>query len=67
MAALILVFGSFAAADYYQWFKFSDVSYFIFNRGASSSILVILAIALFAFLYYLNYGVIVHGMSDICR
>jgi Family of unknown function (DUF5687) len=62
MAALILVFGSFAAADYYQWFKFSNVSSFIFNRGASSSILVILAIALFAFLYYLNYGVIVNGM-----
>ncbi len=62
MAALILVFGSFAAADYYQWFKFSDVSSFIFNRSASSFILVILAIVLFAFLYYLNYGVIVNGM-----
>lgn len=62
MALLILVFGSFAAADYYQWFKFSDVSSFIFNRGASSSILVILATVLFAFLYYLNYGAIVNGM-----
>jgi hypothetical protein len=62
MAALILVFGSFAAADYYQWFKFSDVSFFIFNQRTHSYLLIIIVIALFAFLYYLNYGAIVNGM-----
>jgi Family of unknown function (DUF5687) len=43
MAALVIVFGSFAAADYYQWFKFSDVSSFIFNRGSSAYVLMIVA------------------------
>lgn len=60
--AFVLLFSGLAAADYYQWFRLSDVSAALFFAAADQSIVLFSALIFLGSLYFLNYQFFLKGI-----
>lgn len=58
----VLFFSGLAAADYYHWFRLSDVSAALFAAAANHSLVLLLSIATTGALYFFNYQVLLQGV-----
>lgn len=58
---IVLLFSGLAAADYYQWFRLSDVSATIFSATTQPVMLLIL-FPILAGLYFFNYHIFIQGV-----
>lgn len=60
--AIVLLFSGLAAADYYQWFKLSDVSATFFSLTASDSLILFICLISLGVLYFFNYQFFLQGV-----
>ena len=58
----VLFFSSLAAADYYQWFRLSDVSANLFYVAADQSIILLGSVLALGALYFFNYQFFINGV-----
>ncbi len=58
----IVLFSSLAAADYYQWFRLSDVSALIFSAAASQVLLLLVIVGILIALYVTNFNFFLQGV-----
>lgn len=60
--SIVLVFSGLAAADYYEWFRLSDVSAALFAAAANQSLVLLLTLAALGSLYFLNFQYFLQGI-----
>jgi hypothetical protein len=60
--AIVLLFSGLATADYYHWFRLSDVSASIFSAAATASVIFPASLLMLAGLYFLIYQFFVQGV-----
>lgn len=60
--AFVLLFSGLAAADYYQWFRLSDVSAVLFSAAASQSVVLLASLLALGALYFFNYQFFINGV-----
>lgn len=58
----VLFFSGLAAADYYQWFRLSDVSASLFAAAANHSLVLLLSVVAAGTLYFLNHKFFMQGV-----
>lgn len=58
----VLFFSGLAAADYYQWFRLSDVSAALFASAANQPLVLMLSLAALGGLYFLNFQYFLQGV-----
>lgn len=58
----VLLFSGLAAADYYQWFRLSDVSAALFTAAAGNSVVLLIFMLALGALYFLNYQFFLQGV-----
>jgi hypothetical protein len=59
---IVLLFSGLAAADYYQWFRLSDVSAALFLAAAEHAYVLIVLLAALALLYFFNFRFFLEGV-----
>lgn len=59
---IVLLFSGLAAADYYQWFKLSDVSATLFTAAATHHYVLIISIVVLVLLYFSNLRFFIDGV-----
>lgn len=62
IAIIVILFSGLAAADYYQWFRLSDVSEAFFSAAATHPIIVLASLFALGALYFLNYRFFLQGV-----
>lgn len=60
--AFVLLFSGLAAADYYQWFRLSDVSEALFSAAANNAFVLLFLIALLGLIYFFNFKFFLEGV-----
>jgi hypothetical protein len=58
----VLLFSVLGAADYYQWFRLSDVSAALFSAAASQFVVLLASFIVLGTLYYFNYSFFINGV-----
>lgn len=60
--SFVLLFSGLAAADYYQWFRLSDVSAALFFAAVSQSVVLPASFLALGALYFFNYRFFINGV-----
>lgn len=60
--SIVLLFSGLAAADYYQWFKLSDISASLFSAAASNQLILVVCLLSLGALYFFNYQFFLQGV-----
>lgn len=60
--SIVLLFSGLAAADYYQWFKLSDVSAALFSAAASNPLILAICLLALGALYFFNFQFFLQGV-----
>lgn len=60
--SIVFLFSGLAAADYYQWFRLSDVSALFFSTAATQPLILVLSLLALGALYFFNYQFFLQGV-----
>lgn len=60
--SIVLLFSGLAAADYYQWFRLSDVSATLFSAAAVNPLILVSCLLALGVLYFFNYRFFLQGV-----
>lgn len=60
--SIVILFSGLAAADYYQWFRLSDVSASLFSAAATNPLILVACLLTLAALYFFNYRFFLQGV-----